>query len=126
MENIRGTYDALNVRRVFGDAVRDRRGDRDPGRARRRRRGRWRRAGHARVATPDTASAPDSECRRGRSGVYEVRGSNVVWKPAIDVTRLARGGQVLGGIVVVCATLVLRRRCADRRAGRGQDLFLSV
>ena len=43
-------------------------------------------------------------------GVYEVRGSNVVWKPAVDVNRLARGGQILGGIAIVCATLVLRRR----------------
>lgn len=39
-------------------------------------------------------------------GVYEVTGEGVDWKPAVDVTRLARGGQVLGGIMAVCATLV--------------------
>jgi len=40
-------------------------------------------------------------------GVYEVRGDHFEWKPTIDVTRLARGGQVLGGIIAVCATLVM-------------------
>jgi hypothetical protein len=39
-----------------------------------------------------------------------VRAGKVAWKPAIDATRLAKGGQVLAGIVVVCATLVLLRR----------------
>ncbi len=43
-------------------------------------------------------------------GVYEVRGGHVEWKPALDVGRLAKGGQVLGGIIVVCLTLVLLRR----------------
>jgi uncharacterized spore protein YtfJ len=44
-------------------------------------------------------------------GVYEVRGGAVEWKPAVDVNRLARGCQVLAGIVAVCVTLtVLRRR----------------
>lgn len=43
-------------------------------------------------------------------GVFEVRDGGVVWKPAVDVTRLARGGQVLAGIGVVCAALVLMVR----------------
>jgi uncharacterized spore protein YtfJ len=43
-------------------------------------------------------------------GVYEVRSGHVEWKPAIDVSRLAKGGQVLGGIIAVCLTLVLLRR----------------
>ena len=43
-------------------------------------------------------------------GVYEVRGGSVEWKPTVDVNRLARGGQVLGGIVAVCLTLILLRR----------------
>ena len=43
-------------------------------------------------------------------GVYEVRGGQVEWKPAVDVSRLVRGCQVLGGIVAVCLTLVLLRR----------------
>ena len=45
-------------------------------------------------------------------GVYEVRDGEAVWKPAIDVGRLARGGQVLCGIALVCLTLIrLARRC---------------
>lgn len=43
-------------------------------------------------------------------GVYEVRGDHLEWKPLIDVTRLARGGQVLAGIVAVCMTLVMIAR----------------
>jgi uncharacterized spore protein YtfJ len=43
-------------------------------------------------------------------GVYEVRDGNACWKPAVDINRLARGGQVLAGIVTICVTLVLLRR----------------
>jgi uncharacterized spore protein YtfJ len=44
-------------------------------------------------------------------GVYEVRGGAVEWRPVVDVNRLAKGGQVLAGIIAVCVTLmVLRRR----------------
>ncbi len=43
-------------------------------------------------------------------GVYEVRGGEVTWKPAVDVNRVAKGGQVLAGIIAVCVTLVLLRR----------------
>ncbi len=47
-------------------------------------------------------------------GVYEVRGGRVVWKPSVDANRLLRGGQVLGGIVAVCITLVLLARSRSR------------
>ena len=43
-------------------------------------------------------------------GVYEIRDGVVTWKPAVDVTRLAKRGQALGGLFMVCATLVLLRR----------------
>jgi uncharacterized spore protein YtfJ len=43
-------------------------------------------------------------------GVYEVRDGSVEWKPIVDVNRLARGGQVLGGIVAVCLALILVAR----------------
>lgn len=43
-------------------------------------------------------------------GVYEVHGGKVTWKPAVDATRLAKSGQVLAGIAVVCFTLVMLRR----------------
>ena len=47
-------------------------------------------------------------------GVYEVRDGRVVWKPSVDANRLLRGGQVLGGIVAVCITLVLLARSRSR------------
>jgi uncharacterized spore protein YtfJ len=47
-------------------------------------------------------------------GVYEIRGGRVVWKPAVDANRLLRGGQVLGGIIAVCITLVLLARSRSR------------
>ena len=47
-------------------------------------------------------------------GVYEVRDGRVVWKPSVDANRLLRGGQVLGGIIAVCTTLVLLARARTR------------
>ena len=46
-------------------------------------------------------------------GVYEVRDGKVEWKPAVDVTSLAKGGQMLGALVIMCLTLVLVRRRRD-------------
>lgn len=43
-------------------------------------------------------------------GVYEVRAGEVAWRPAVDVNRAIRGGQVLVGIIAVCLTLVRLRR----------------
>lgn len=43
-------------------------------------------------------------------GVYEVGADGVEWKPAVDVNRLAKGGQVLAGILAVCLTLIFLRR----------------
>ena len=43
-------------------------------------------------------------------GVYAVHDGKVTWRPAVDATRLAKGGQVLAGIGLVCLTLVLLRR----------------
>ena len=109
MENIRGTYDALNVRRVFGDA--------------------YEVDGVTVIPVAKVAGGAgggggqgthDDDTGHGFGtgfgvqarpiGVYEVRGSNVVWKPAVDVNRLARGGQILGGVAIVCATVLLLRR----------------
>ncbi|MCP3988616.1 MAG: sporulation protein [Actinomycetia bacterium] len=43
-------------------------------------------------------------------GVYEVRDGKLEWKPALDVTRLARGGQLLGALAILCVTALLWRR----------------
>jgi uncharacterized spore protein YtfJ len=47
-------------------------------------------------------------------GVYEVRGDHVEWKPALDVARLARGGQILAGVIAVCLTFVAVARARSR------------
>lgn len=109
LENIRGTYDALNVKRVFGDPYQVNGLTVIPV---------ARVAGGAGGGGGQGTNAGDTGKGFGTGfglqarpvGVYEVRGTDVVWKPAIDVNRLARGGQILGGIAIVCATLVLLRR----------------
>jgi len=113
-ETIRGTKDALSVRRVFGDAYEFDGVTVIP---------------VARVAGGaggggGQGEEPDDE--GGRSvgsgygtgfgmgvsplGVYEVRGSTVTWKPAMDINRTVKGGQVLSGIIAVCLCLVLVAR----------------
>lgn len=42
-------------------------------------------------------------------GVYEIRNGKLSWKPAVDVNRLLRISHVLAGIVTVCVSLVLVR-----------------
>jgi len=108
-DEIRGTHDSLTVRRVFGDAY-----ELDGvtiipvGRV----------VGGGGVGGGEDGTGGEDGKGFGAGyglgahaiGVYEVRGNEVVWKPAIDATRLARGGQVLAGIIAVCVTLVLLRR----------------
>lgn len=43
-------------------------------------------------------------------GVYEVGDEGVTWRPAVDVQRIVRGGQVVVGLLVVCATVLIARR----------------
>jgi uncharacterized spore protein YtfJ len=52
-------------------------------------------------------------------GAYAIRDGDVQWKPAVDVTRLIRGCQVLAGIVSICLTFVTMRRL--RLAGGGRS-----
>ena len=43
-------------------------------------------------------------------GVYAVQGSQVSWRPALDVNRVTLGGQVLAAVAVVAIACSLRRR----------------
>ena len=43
-------------------------------------------------------------------GVYQVRDGVVEWKPSVDVNRLARGGQILAGVLALCVPVILWRR----------------
>jgi uncharacterized spore protein YtfJ len=44
------------------------------------------------------------------AGVYVVSGDSVEWRPALDVTRIALGGQVVAVIMALIARSILRRR----------------
>ena len=109
LENIRGTHDAISVRRVFGDA--------------------YEVDGVTVIPVAQVAGGAGGGGGEGESegqtgggfgtgfgigarpvGVYEVRDGQVTWRPAVDTNRLAKGGQVLAGIFLVCLTLVLLRR----------------
>ena len=110
LDTVRATRDALSVRRVFGDPYVLEGVTVIP---------------VARVAGGaggggGEGTGPDDTGGRGFGsgfglgaypiGVYEVRKGQVEWKPTVDVARLARGAQVLAGIVAVCATLIALKR----------------
>ncbi len=106
-ESIRGSRDALSVKRVFGEAYEVDGVTIIP---------------VARVAGGGGGGAREGEESEGSGygsgfglraspvGIYEVRDGQVEWKPVVDVTRLAKGGQVLAGIVAVCVALVMWQR----------------
>ena len=103
-ESVRGVGDALNVRRVFGDPYELNGCTVIP---------------VAKVAGAAGGGGGESE-KEGESGgfgtgfvlearpvgVYQVRDGEVVWRPALDVTRLAKGGQALAALLAVCITLI--------------------
>lgn len=113
LEEIRGTRDALSVRRVFGDAYTADGVTIIPA---------------ARIAGGGgggggEGSGDGDEQGQGFGtgfglsarpvGVYEIRDGELTWKPAIDVDRVVRGFQILAAIAAICATLVVRRRRLD-------------
>jgi uncharacterized spore protein YtfJ len=110
MDGISGTRDAISVRRVFGEAYELNGVSVIP---------------VARVAGGGGGGGGEGSMKDDQTGtgfgtgfglqarpvgVYEVRGGEVVWKPAVDVTRLAKGGQLLAGLIALCVTVVLLRR----------------
>ncbi len=109
-ENIRGTRDAISVKRVFGDSYEVEGVTVIP---------------VARVAGGaggGGGEGVDDEADKGTGfgtgfgigarpvGVYEVRDGVVEWRPAIDVTRIVKGAQVLAGLATVCLAIVFWRR----------------
>jgi uncharacterized spore protein YtfJ len=123
LDDIRGTRDTLSVRRVFGDpqeldGVTVIPVARISGVA----------GGGGGEGTRDqqggSGFGTGFGVRADPVGVYEIRDGEVVWKPIIDITRLARGSQVLAGIVAVGLALVAMRRprasnSSTRRSHRG-------
>lgn len=109
LDNIRGTRDALSVRRVFGDpqeldGVTIIPVARISGAA----------GGGGGEGVDDEQSGSGFGTgfgvRAEPVGMYRIRDGELVWKPTLDLTRLARGCQVLAGIVAVCLALVAMRR----------------
>jgi len=111
LDNIRGTHDAISVKRVFGDpVVLDGVTIIPVARV----------AGGAGGGGGEGTGPGDQGGGGGLGtafgigahpvGVYEVRDGEVSWNPTIDVNRIVRGGQVLGGIAAVCIALVFLRR----------------
>lgn len=113
MDTIKGSRDAISVKRVFGDAyevdgltvVPVARASGGGG-------GGWGEGGDPSDENGAGGSGSGSGygVRVSPVGVYEIRNGELAWKPAIDVTRLARGGQVLVGIALVGLAIVLSRR----------------
>lgn len=109
-DNIRGTRDALSVKRVFGDSY-DVNGvtiipvARVAGGAG---------GGGGEGSDDDEKSGSGFGTGFGMGanpiGVFEVRDGELQWKPAVDVTRLIKGGQVLAGLIAVCLTLIAWKR----------------
>jgi len=47
-------------------------------------------------------------------GMYVIRGDKVTWEPALDVTRIAIGGQLLGAIALLTIRSIVRSRRKSR------------
>jgi uncharacterized spore protein YtfJ len=43
-------------------------------------------------------------------GVYRIRDGKVDWRPTVDVNHVIRGSQILAGVALLCATLLMLRR----------------
>jgi uncharacterized spore protein YtfJ len=114
LDNIRGTRDALSVRRVFGDPQEVDGATIIPvarvsGGA----------GGGGGEGMQDEQSGSGFGTGFGLHanpvGIYVVRNGEVQWKPTVDVTRLARGGQVLAGFVAFCITAIVMRHLKRSR-----------
>jgi uncharacterized spore protein YtfJ len=110
-DTIKGTRDALTVQRVFGDAYEIDGIQVIPV---------ARVAGGAGGGGGEGQDADDESSGSGYGsgfgmnvralGVYEVRDGHAIWKPAVDINRVIRGGQILAAIAAVCMTIVVLAR----------------
>lgn len=105
-EGLKGTYDAVTVRRVYGDPI-----ERDgvtliPVAAVR--------GGFGYGGGGTEGGGGGSGVSARPVGMYRIEGGKLSWQPALDVTRIAMAGQ----IVAVVALLVLRSVLKSRRRRR--------
>jgi uncharacterized spore protein YtfJ len=110
MDGIRGARDAISVRRVFGDPMELNGVTVIP--VARVAGGGGGGGGEGSIKDEQTGTGFGTGfgLHAGPVGVYEVRDGQVVWKPAVDATRLAKGGQLLAGLLALCITVVMLRR----------------
>ena len=105
-ETLKGTYDAMNVRRVYGDPI-----ERDgvtviPAAAIRGGLGHG--GGHD--ANGNEGGGGGGGVSARPVGVYRIEGGKVTWQPAVDVTRIAVLGEVLVIVLLLVVRSVMRRR----------------
>ncbi|HEX9977174.1 MAG TPA: spore germination protein GerW family protein [Acidimicrobiia bacterium] len=105
-ETLKGTYDAMTVRRVYGDPI-----EHDgviviPAAAIRGGLGHG--GGHD--ANGNEGGGGGGGVSARPVGVYRIEGGNVTWQPAVDVTRIAVLGEVLVIVLLLVVRSVMRRR----------------
>jgi uncharacterized spore protein YtfJ len=103
-ETLKGTYDAMTVRRVYGDPI-----ERDgvtviPAAAIRGG------LGHGGGHDANEGGGGGGGVSARPVGVYRIEGGKVTWQPAVDVTRIAVLGEVLVIVLLLVVRSVMRRR----------------
>ena len=73
------------------------------------------------VVSGASGSAQRQQKGRGRFalqvkplGVYVVQGSDVVWRPAVEVNRIVLGGQLVGAVALIAVAAVMHDRLRTR------------
>jgi uncharacterized spore protein YtfJ len=52
-------------------------------------------------------------------GAFVIKGGDVSWRPAVDITRIILGGQVLGIVALLTLRAVVKARAKTRRKLKG-------
>ena len=111
-ELLNHAIDTVNVRRVFGEPI-----DRDGSLVIPVARVHGMGGGGGGTGPEDQGSGSGAGLgfRASPAGVYVIRDGDVAWRPAVDVTRIALGGQ----LVAVVLLLTVRSLVRHRRRRRG-------
>ena len=67
-------------------------------------------SGGADAATEETGSGGGGGFEATPAGVFVVKNDSVSWRPAVDVTRIVLGGQLVAVVVALVLRSILRRR----------------
>jgi uncharacterized spore protein YtfJ len=105
-EAIAGTYDALTVRRVYGDPI-----EKDgvtiiPAAAVRGGLG----YGRGNDGKGGEGGGGGSGVQARPVGVYKIQDGKVTWVPALDITRIAMFGQIVAIVFLFVVRSIVRRR----------------